>query len=107
MSGDIFSLLSSAIRRREELTCVMAGTPIVLCPYVLYESLSGGSFWVGGLRMPDEIPVYIPLTHLRDIAATGHTFDPEPLFDLGDPRYANAIAIIDLEIAFRSPVGAH
>ena len=107
MSDDIFSALSSAIRRRDEIACVMSGTPIVFCPYVLYESRSGGSFWVGGLRMPDEIPVYIPLTQLRDIAPTGHTFDPEPFFNLNDPRYENAIAMVEIECAVHSPVEAH
>jgi hypothetical protein len=95
MSDDVFSLLGSAIRRREELSCSMAGIPITLRPYVLYESLSGGSFWVGGLRMPDKIAVYIPLAQLQEIVPTGHTFDPEPLFDLDDPRYDNAVAIIE------------
>ena len=92
---DIFSVLSDAIRQRDEITCVMAGTPITLCPHVLYESLHGRGFWVGGVSTHSKIPVYIPLCQTRDIEATGRTFQPDPHFNLDDPRYDNAVAIIE------------
>ena len=94
MGDDLFSLLGSAIRQRDEITCVMPDAAITLRPYVLYE-LREGSFWVAGLHMPQKVPVYIPLTQLLSIKLKGKPFEAERLFNLDDPRYANAVAMIE------------
>ena len=99
--SDIFSVLGEAIRQRDELTCTMSDVTLILCPHVLYESPNGRGFWVGGIRVPDEIPIYIPLSEMQNIAATGRTFGPDPHFDLDDPRYDNAVAVI--ETPWRQP----
>ena len=93
--SDLIFQLCEAIRQRDELVCTMSDVTLTLCPHVLYESPDGHSFWVGGIRMPAVIPVHIPLRELLDVKTTGRSFGPDPHFNLDDPRYDNAVAVIE------------
>jgi hypothetical protein len=94
MADDAISLLRSIILRREEIACKLAGHLIKMCLYVLYEG-PNGIVWAGGMQMPLDVPVYVPVAQLQDISPTGRIFKPDPTFRLDDPRYSDALAIID------------
>src|ERR1700735_1553002 len=94
MEGNLFLVLGSAIRQREEIICIMSDITAIMRPYVLYE-IRDGSFWVGGMHLPQKIPLHIPIKQILDIKLSGEPFEAERFFNLDDPRYDHAIAMIE------------
>jgi len=94
MEENAISFLRSAIERRAQIKFTMAGLAVSICPYVVYEAI-GDRLTVAGLS-DAGFPLHVPVAQIQDLATTGYFFEPEAAFNLDDPRYRNAIAIIKL-----------
>jgi hypothetical protein len=90
MIDDRFSLLVGAIRRREMVSFRIGGSVHVFRPYALYD-LPSGVLMLAGLTAY-RVALAIPVTELESLALAGRNFDPDPVFDLADPKYRDAHA---------------
>lgn len=92
MDEALISFLTSAVRNGREITFKFDGFTVILRLHVLYPNRSGEPQLAG--LTAEDVPLQVPALEVKDITVTGRSFDADPIFNLDDPRYRDAFAIV-------------
>jgi hypothetical protein len=85
--------IRNAIARRAEIEFTLGGQPMDMQPHILFVTRTGDRL-LRGVRFGTGW-IEVPIDQVKDLAVRRNlTFEPDPGFDSGDPRYYDIRATI-------------